>query len=279
MNSSCFYCLVFKKPSLFQMGKRRLYSVYIISLILMTRVINISASTIPPEEIHCSRERSRAAWKIIENYLMPFVEKEKFTLSTQCKLHPINDIFRDQEEHKIYADINEWKCGYCKKHFRAEKFLDQHFDNRHSDLLCINSSGSISHGKCLADQCGALHCDYTIDPARSQKTKCNPSAAVRNRHLCEDLADRCFPITEGPAAARLHEFFLRQFCDAHTCSRGWKPFSKGGRKHTSVLYMAASLLILMFLPIFYLIMYMIQRETRKGKKQLKRAPKPGRKHI
>ncbi|GFP94922.1 hypothetical protein PHJA_001636600 [Phtheirospermum japonicum] len=261
------------------MGKAILYSVYIIYLILTTRVSNISASTNHNEEhlieIHCSRERSRAAWNIIENYLMPFVEKEKFTLSTQCKLHPSNDIFREQEEHKIHVDVNEWKCGYCKKHFRDEKFLDQHFDNRHLDLLSINSS----HGRCLADLCGALHCDYAIDSAQSRKTKCNPSAAVRNRHLCEDLADRCFPITEGAAATRLHEFFLRQFCDAHTCSRGWKPFSKGGRKHTSVLYMAASVLILMLLPIFYLIVYMIQRETRTRRTQLKRASKPGRKHI
>ncbi|KAL8504020.1 hypothetical protein ACS0TY_022670 [Phlomoides rotata] len=40
-------------------------------------------------------------------YLMPFVEKEKFQLSPQCRLHLSNDVFRDQEEHKIHVDINE----------------------------------------------------------------------------------------------------------------------------------------------------------------------------
>lgn len=30
-------------------------------------------------------------------------------------------------------------------------------------------------------------------------------------------------------AACFAEFFLRQFCDAHTCSGGSKPFPKGGR--------------------------------------------------
>jgi hypothetical protein len=30
-------------------------------------------------------------------------------------------------------------------------------------------------------------------------------------------------------AAFFAEFFLRQFCDAHTCDRGTKPFPKGGR--------------------------------------------------
>lgn len=68
---------------------------------------------------------------------MPFVEKEKYQLSTQCRLHPSNDIFRDQEEHKIHVDIHDWRCGYCKKVFRAEKYLDQHFDNRHYNLLNV----------------------------------------------------------------------------------------------------------------------------------------------
>ncbi|KAF7805989.1 zinc finger protein [Senna tora] len=149
-------------------------------------------------EVHCSRERSRVASKIIEQYLMPFVEQENYQLSSKCRLHPDNNIFRDQEEHKIYIDINEWRCGYCKKSFRAEKFLDQHFDNRHYNLL------NVSHGKCLADLCGALHCDAVMN-TKISKTKCNPAAAGRNRHLCESLADSCFPINGGPSASRLRE--------------------------------------------------------------------------
>ncbi|XP_075523510.1 uncharacterized protein LOC142556123 isoform X1 [Primulina tabacum] len=221
-------------------------------------------------EVHCSRERSRAASKIVDEYLMPFVELEKYQLSDKCRLHPSNNIFRDQEEHKIHIDISEWRCGYCKKLFRAENFLDQHFDNRHSNLL--NSS----QDKCLADLCGALHCDFVINSS-SRKTKCNPAAAARNRHLCEDLANTCFPSRNGPSAARLHEFFLRQFCDAHTCSKGIKPFSRGGRKHTGVFYLAMSILIMMLLPIFYVLVYLYQREMRKETQQLKFVSKPQKK--
>ncbi|KAH9615365.1 hypothetical protein KSS87_007706 [Heliosperma pusillum] len=163
------------------------------------------------DEIHCSRERSRAAWKVVDEYLMPFVEKEKYQISRKCKLHPDNDMFRDQELHKLHHDVNDWKCGYCKKSFYAEKYLDKHFDNRHYNLL------NISKGNCLADLCGALHCDLVMD-SQSRKTKCNPAAAVKNRHLCEKVADNCFPVSGGPSASRLHEFFLRQFCDAHSCS-------------------------------------------------------------
>lgn len=221
------------------------------------------------QEIHCSRERSRAAWSIIDEYLMPFVEQEKYQISPHCRLHPSNDLFRDQEEHKVHIDVNEWRCGYCKKSFRAEKYLDQHFDNRHYNLLNNN-------GKCLADLCGALHCDLQMIPA-PRKKKCNPAAASKNRHLCESLADSCFPVKQGPSAARLHELFLRQFCDAHTCSGRKKPFPKGGKKSTSIFYMAASILILLLLPIFYLLVYLYQRQMHKGSQELKRIPKLGRK--
>ncbi|KAL4391062.1 hypothetical protein AHAS_Ahas03G0207500 [Arachis hypogaea] len=40
------------------------------------------------------------------------------------------------------------------------------------------------------------------------------------------LADSYFPVNDGPAASRLHEFFLHQFCDAHSCIGSKKPFSR-----------------------------------------------------
>ncbi|KAL5814967.1 hypothetical protein ACOSQ3_025766 [Xanthoceras sorbifolium] len=221
-------------------------------------------------EVHCSRERSRAAWNIIEEYLMPFLERERYQISSKCRLHPDNDLFRDQEQHKIYVDISEWRCAYCKKRFRAEKFLDQHFDSRHYNLL------NVSHSKCLADLCGALHCDFVMN-SKSSKSKCNPAAVARNRHLCESVANSCFPINEGPSASRLHELFLRQFCDAHTCPGKRKLFPKGGKKEPGIFYLAMSILSLMLLPLFYLIVYLYQREMRRGTQELRRIPQAGRK--
>ncbi|XP_057759833.1 uncharacterized protein LOC130980197 isoform X1 [Arachis stenosperma] len=81
----------------------------------------------------------------------------------------------------------------------------------------------------LADLCGALYCDIEINFGL-KKSKCNPAAAARNKHLCESLANSCFPVNDGPAASRLHEFFLHQFCDAHSCTGNRKPFSKGRRR-------------------------------------------------
>lgn len=68
-------------------------------------------------------------------YLSPFLEKERYQLLPNCRLHHENNLYRDQEEHKIHVDINEWKCGYCGKRFYEEKYVDKHFDNRHYDML------------------------------------------------------------------------------------------------------------------------------------------------
>ncbi|XP_057750160.1 uncharacterized protein LOC130968739 isoform X3 [Arachis stenosperma] len=91
--------------------------------------------------------------------------------------------------------------------------------------LCLIQNQS----QCLVDLCGALHCDIEINFGL-KKSKCNPAAAARNKHLCESLADSCFPVNDGPAASRLHEFFLHQFCDAHSCTGSRKPFSRDRRR-------------------------------------------------
>ncbi|KOM48010.1 hypothetical protein LR48_Vigan07g171400 [Vigna angularis] len=131
-----------------------------------------------------------------------------------------------------------------------------------------------SHGKCLADLCGAMHCD-AVTNFRSPRSKCNLAAAAKNRHLCESLADNCFPISDGPAAGRLHELFLHQFCDAHTCSGKHKPFSRGGKDQSSFFRLAAGALILVLLPVFYLFLYLIQSDVRNRTQELRRIPKAG----
>ncbi|KAL2975362.1 hypothetical protein AAZX31_14G157500 [Glycine max] len=116
-----------------------------------------------------------------------------------------------------------------------------------------------SHGKCLADLCGALHCDAVMN-FKSSRSKCNPVAAARNRRLCESLADNCFPISEGPSAGCLHELFLHQICD--TCSEKHKPFSRGGKDQSSFFRLAAGALILVLLPVFQLFLYLVQSDVK-----------------
>jgi hypothetical protein len=56
------------------------------------------------------------------------MEIELYQIS-RCRLHPDNDLYRDQEQHKIHVDVNEWQCGYCRKRFYEDKHHDRHFEN------------------------------------------------------------------------------------------------------------------------------------------------------
>ncbi|XP_072054654.1 uncharacterized protein [Arachis hypogaea] len=120
-----------------------------------------------------------------------------------------------------------------------------------------------SHDNCLADLCGALHCDAVMN-SKFSRTKCYPAAAAKNRHLCE-----------GPSASCLHELFIHQFCDAHTCSGKQKPFSRGGKEQSSFFRLAAGALILVLLPVFYLFLYLVQSDMKGRTQELRRISKAG----
>ncbi|XP_024357038.1 uncharacterized protein [Physcomitrium patens] len=218
--------------------------------------------------VHCSRSRSRTVRAIVSEYLMPFVKDQKYTLPKTCRLHPDNDVYHEQEENMIELRPMQWQCGYCKKIFRNQGFLDLHFDNRHSEKLEPSSNS------CLADACGALHCDYynSLSSKPQIQATCKLAVVEKNRHSCEVLANTCFPADHSPAAQRLNHFFKRQFCDAHTCKKKLKIFPSGSgiNRNKSLIY-ALTLFTVIVLAIFYAILYLIKRDTNLLRKGLRRA--------
>ncbi|KAI5055557.1 hypothetical protein GOP47_0029078 [Adiantum capillus-veneris] len=221
-------------------------------------------------EIHCSRERSRTAWKIIDEYLLPFVEQERYNLPEDCRLNPKNDMFREQELKKEHVTTHQWQCIYCKKMFRSEKFLDQHLDNRHSDLI------NYSRERCLADVCGALHCDYhdALIQSKKKKRHCNTLASDKNLHLCQSLARTCFPPEGSASSRRLNDFFLRQFCDPHDCRKGLQPFNRGnGRYGDRALYIALFVFVCLLLLLYYLGIYAHRSDLNQIQMKMKRISK------
>ncbi|QHN96717.1 putative mediator of RNA polymerase II transcription subunit 26c [Arachis hypogaea] len=143
--------------------------------------------------------------------------------------HSSNDVRRLVKLLKWKEIVDEWvrlnqPGGTAFLMGLMEKSLIE-FQSKKGDVLPAHKNQS----QCLVDLCGALHCDIEINFGL-KKSKCNPAAAARNKHLCESLADSCFPVNDGSAASRLHEFFLQQFCDAHSCTGSRKPFSRGRRR-------------------------------------------------
>ncbi|KAL5555405.1 hypothetical protein UlMin_037641 [Ulmus minor] len=89
-------------------------------------------------EVHCSRERSKAAWQIIEE------------ISTRCGLQPENDLFYE------------------------EKYLDKHFDNKHHNLLngsngrCLADVSGTLHCDFVRDVPQKTKCNPAATSARNQ---------------------------------------------------------------------------------------------------------------
>ncbi|KAL1364067.1 uncharacterized protein [Arachis hypogaea] len=86
---------------------------------------------------------------------------------------------------------------------------------------------------------------------------------------------RFCPFYPGSSASRLHELFIHQFCDAHTCSGKQKPFSRGGKEQSSFFRLAAGALILVLLPVFYLFLYLVQSDMKGQTQELCRISKAG----
>ena len=76
------------------------------------------------------------------------MESEKYTLPKSCRLHPDNDVYREQEGHMDELRPMQWQCRYCKKMFRTQGYLDMHFDNRHFENL---DSVSFCFGRCVSE--------------------------------------------------------------------------------------------------------------------------------
>lgn len=199
---------------------------------------------------------------------MLYVHSQKYTLPKNCHFHFDNDFSREQEKSMDELGLTEWQCRCCKIVFRSREFLDTHFDNRHSEKLEPSSNS------CLADACGALHCDYynSLSSKPQIQATCKLAVVEKNRHSCEVLANTCFPADHSPAAQRLNHFFKRQFCDAHTCKKKLKIFPSGSgiNRNKSLIY-ALTLFTVIVLAIFYAILYLIKRDTNLLRKGLRRA--------
>eukprot|EP00271_Cylindrocystis_brebissonii_P006152 TRINITY_DN18770_c0_g2_i1.p1 TRINITY_DN18770_c0_g2~~TRINITY_DN18770_c0_g2_i1.p1 ORF type:complete len:311 (-),score=19.58 TRINITY_DN18770_c0_g2_i1:680-1612(-) len=206
------------------------------------------------ELVGCSRIQTRAAQRVIHEYLAPLVVREKYDLPRTCKLHPANDMFQRSENAKQMNHHNSWRCRQCFKQFKGEQFLDQHMDNRHLDLVEKELG-------CLSDICPLIHCSHAPGPGRprhkshKKMPKCKKSEQDKLRHSCEALAESCFPPEAGVTARRLNVLFKHQFCDAHTCEPH-PMFPLGGRWKWTTIYYAAAFLMVFLLLLYYTLFYL-----------------------
>lgn len=71
----------------------------------------------------------------------------------ECPFHPLREIFAPQQAAKTQNRRNQWTCNLCGKSFFEEKFLDMHFDARHSSII-----NTAEDAICLANFCDIMRC-------------------------------------------------------------------------------------------------------------------------
>mmetsp|Transcript_519 Transcript_519/g.1116 ORF Transcript_519/g.1116 Transcript_519/m.1116 type:complete len:272 (+) Transcript_519:146-961(+) len=232
-------------------------TVLAVIILLSSEALNANGHTVPKEVQRCSRDKSRKARAILDVYLHPFlVESHKGNMSEECVLQPHRDMYREHELNKKEVRRSQWKCLFCSKMFRSEDYLDKHFDNRH--LSAIPEGAEV----CLGDYCDVLHCDHDhpVHSKFSALFSCKSSDMARRRHHCEAIAHKCFPPEAGLNIAHLHDFFVHQFCDAHTCESGRLLFPGGmGGAGNKWIYIMTFIMIV-GLGILYSCIYLYQRD-------------------
>ena len=174
----------------------------------------------------CSRERSRHARGVLDDFFHPVADRNRFRLPSNCPLDRSKDMYLEHEKHKEVVRRTQYKSLYSDKTFYSEHYVDKHMDNRHMDKVPPGAD------VCLADYCEVLRCDEhqawkhpelrkTIGSSAS-RARCSEEKMRGVRHFCEVLMSRCFPtsgVDDGGAvtAARLREYFTRHHCDMLTC--------------------------------------------------------------
>ena len=162
----------------------------------------------------CSREKSRQVRQYLNSTIYKMLPYPAYELPTSCPLHPLQDIYRDQELHKNVKAKSECQCQYCGKSFRTEFYLDKHMHHKHPDKL------KEGFNNCYADLCGIFGCKnnpmYTDMKAtkklwevRSSKKRspartgpdgkefklddtCTDTDVERRQYQCQVLMRKCF---------------------------------------------------------------------------------------
>ncbi|XP_059473086.1 uncharacterized protein LOC132195241 isoform X2 [Neocloeon triangulifer] len=101
----------------------------------------------------CHRDRSSVVRNIVSKKWVPILARYGLKLPIECPFHPSREVYWPRQESKIKHRATQWSCGLCGKSFYSEKFLEMHFENRHSEHL-----NTAEDSVCLADYCDIMRC-------------------------------------------------------------------------------------------------------------------------
>ena len=199
-----------------------------------------SAQASPKGSPACSRERSRHARAVLDEFFHPVVDKNRFELPPACPFARSKDMYLEHEMHKEVVRRTQYKSLYSDKTFKSEYYVDKHMDNRHADKIPPGAD------VCLAEYCDVLRCDafrgwratdpkarfeHALDAFGFYAHECDKASLEEARARCDRVVALCFPsrtergeaeddgeTSDADAAAkRLRSYFSKQHCGFLTC--------------------------------------------------------------
>ena len=90
----------------------------------------------------CSRERSRHARAVLDDFFHPLVEDNAYDLPSTCPFDRSKDMYLEHERHKEVVRRTQFRSLYSDKVFKSEYYVDKHMDNRHMDKIPAPASAS-----------------------------------------------------------------------------------------------------------------------------------------
>ena len=83
----------------------------------------------------CSRERSRHARGVLDDFFHPVADRNRYRLPPNCPFDRSKDMYLEHEKHKEVVRRTQYKSLYSDKTFYNEYYVDKHMDNRHMDKV------------------------------------------------------------------------------------------------------------------------------------------------
>lgn len=207
----------------------------------------------------CSRERSRHARAVLDEFFYPVVKAARYKLDAKCPISQVRDMYYEHETHKepVKYSKHYWRSLYSGKVFKSEYYVDKHMERRHGDKIPPEAD------VCLADHCDLLQCDRHHSYLKNERKKhiwCDEEFLVEIQGKCRQVLSDCFPEDISPThdrAKKLSVYFNKYYCDQLTCHGVDGVFELLGSHHdtTSVGYYVAMVFVFLIVGLYYASVY------------------------
>jgi hypothetical protein len=181
----------------------------------------------------CSRRLSRQVNKFLHEQVLPLLfgsnndgADHMANLPEECMLNTKSHMYYYQELNKSVG-YDTHNCGYCKKKFVSEYYLDRHMDNKHGDkiptdsyhcladlapIFGIPSNAGVETSSSVSDR------DVYVASFGTFGDKCDVNVIEKLGYKCTALARSCFK--ENDEKMALMTIFVETICNKLQCQSG-----------------------------------------------------------